>query len=92
MPPKRPSAFRASVAQSVISAYESGHRQPSIPALTALIDATGHELVTSLKRSPGRLRRLSGPVGRRVRRHRHDLIAAAHDNAIDDLGAVPDQP
>jgi uncharacterized protein len=78
-------AARAGVTQSVISAYESGHRQPSIPALTALIDATGHELVTSLKRSPGRLRRLSGPVGRRVRRHRHDLIAAAAAHGVRNL-------
>ena len=78
-------AARAGVTQSVISAYESGHRQPSIPALTALIDATGHELVTSLKRSPGRLRRLSGPVGRRVRRHRHDLIAAAAAHGVSNL-------
>lgn len=37
-------ATRAGVTQSVISAYESGHRQPSIPALAALVDAAGYEL------------------------------------------------
>jgi predicted nucleotidyltransferase/ribosome-binding protein aMBF1 (putative translation factor) len=73
-------AARAGVTQSVISAYESGQRQPSIPALARLVDATGFELTMGLRRPPGRLRRLSGPVGRRVRRHRKDLVevAAAH--------------
>jgi uncharacterized protein len=70
-------AARAGVTQSVISAYESGHRQPSIPALTALVDAAGYELTLGLRRQPRRLWRLSGPVGRQVRRRRHDLIAAA---------------
>ena len=78
-------ARRALVAQSVISAYESGHRQPAMPALAALVDAAGYELVTGLRRSPGRLRRLSGPVGRRVRRHRHDLIAAAAAHGVENL-------
>ena len=78
-------AARAGVTQSVISAYESGHRQPAMPALAALVDAAGYELVTGLRRSPGRLRRLSGPVGRRVRRHRHDLIAAAAAHGVENL-------
>jgi uncharacterized protein len=73
-------AARAGVTQSVISAYESGHRQPAIPTLTALIEATGHELVLSLRQERRGLARLSGPVGRRVRRNRHRLVevAAAH--------------
>jgi len=69
----------------VISAYESGHRQPAMPVLAALADAAGYELVMGLRRSPGRLRRLSGPVGRRVRRHRHDLIAAAAAHGVENL-------
>ena len=41
-------AARAGVTQSVISAYESGHRQPALPTLAALIEAAGYELsVTS---------------------------------------------
>lgn len=63
--------------QSVVSAYESGRRQPSLPTLAALVEAAGHELVTDVRRQPRRLSRLSGPVGRRVRRRRHDLVAAA---------------
>lgn len=75
-------AARAGVTQSVISAYESGHRQPAIPTLTALIEATGHELVLSLRQEPPGLARLSGPVGRRVRRHRHKLVAVAAAHGI----------
>ncbi len=56
-------AARASVTQSVISAYEAGHRQPSIPALAAVIDAAGYELVMGVRRQPRRLQRLSGPMG-----------------------------
>lgn len=78
-------AARAGVTQSVISAYESGHRQPAIPALAALVDAAGYELVMGLRWQPRRLRRLSGPVGRRVRRHRRDLIAAAAAHGIRNL-------
>jgi uncharacterized protein len=59
-------AARANVTQSVISAYESGQRPPSLPALARLIDAAGFELTLVLRRQPARLRRLSGPVGRRV--------------------------
>jgi predicted nucleotidyltransferase/DNA-binding XRE family transcriptional regulator len=78
-------ATQAGVTQSVISAYESGRRQPSIPALARLIEAAGFELTLGLQRPPGRLRRLSGPVGRRVRRHRQDLIAAAAAHGIQNL-------
>jgi uncharacterized protein len=56
-------AARAGVTQSVISAYESGQRQPSLPVLARLVDAAGFELTLGLRRPPRRLRRLSGPVG-----------------------------
>jgi uncharacterized protein len=74
-------AFRAGVAQSVISAYEAGRRQPSLPTLAKLIDAAGCDLVVDVQPLPPRLSRLSGPVGRQVRRKRRDLVAvaAAHD-------------
>lgn len=35
---------RAGVTQSVISAYESGARQPSVPTLARLVVAAGYEL------------------------------------------------
>jgi transcriptional regulator with XRE-family HTH domain len=78
-------AARAGVTQSVISAYESGHRQPSVPALARLIEAAGCQLTLGLRRQPDRLRRLSGPVGRQVRRHRRDLIAAAAAHGVQNL-------
>jgi uncharacterized protein len=78
-------ATRAGVTQSVISAYESGQRQPAIPALARLIEAAGFELTLGLRRQPSRLRRLSGPVGRRVRRHRDALIAAAAAHGVRNL-------
>jgi predicted nucleotidyltransferase len=59
----------------VISAYESGRRQPALPMLARLIEATGLELQVTVdepRRDP-----LSGPVGRIVRQRRRELIAAA---------------
>lgn len=78
-------AARAGVTQSVVSAYESGHRQPSLPTLAALVEAAGCELVTGVRRQPPRLRRLSGPIGQRVRRRRRDLIAAATAHGVSGL-------
>ncbi len=74
-------AFRAGVAQSVISAYEAGRRQPSLPTLAKLVDAAGADLVVDIRQQPPQLSRLSGPVGRQVRRKRRALVvaAAAHD-------------
>lgn len=55
------------------------------PALARLIEAAGFELTLGTRRPPGRLRRLSGPVGRRVRHHRHELIAAAAAYGVQNL-------
>jgi uncharacterized protein len=78
-------AARAGVTQSVISAYESGHRQPALPTLAALTGAAGYELVVDIRRQPRRLGRLSGPVGRRVRRRRQELVAAAAGHGVTNL-------
>jgi uncharacterized protein len=78
-------AARAGTTQSVVSAYESGHRQPAIPTLAALVDAAGGELVIRVRRQPRRLGRLTGPVGRRVRRRRRDLVAAAAAHGVTNL-------
>ena len=78
-------AARAGVTQSVISAYESGHRQPALMTLAALIEAAGYELVVDVRRQPSPLGRLSGPVGRRVRRLRRDLVAAAAAHGVTNL-------
>ena len=78
-------AFRAGVAQSVISAYEAGRRQPSLPTLARLIDAAGCDLVVDIQHQPPQLSRLSGPVGRQVRRKRRDLVAAAAAHDVTNL-------
>ncbi len=69
---------RAGVTQSVISAYESGHRQPSLPVLLGLLRASGHALDVSLVATDAaRPAPLSGPLGRRVRQHRRRIRAVA---------------
>jgi hypothetical protein len=78
-------AFSAGVAQSVISAYEAGRRQPSFPTLAKLIDAAGCDLVVNIQQQPPQLSRLSGPVGRQVRRKRRDLVAAAAAHGVTNL-------
>jgi predicted nucleotidyltransferase/DNA-binding XRE family transcriptional regulator len=71
-------ARRAHVAQSVISAYESGRREPSVSTLERLIRATGHRLVLDLERSsdcpPGLP---DTPLGRQLRHHRRAILACA---------------
>jgi uncharacterized protein len=37
-------ARRAGVAQALISSYENGHRQPTLPTLLRLLEAAGFEL------------------------------------------------
>jgi len=59
---------RAGVTQSVVSSYESGARQPSVPTLTRLVVAAGFELDMRLCESPA-IERVGGPIGERVRRH-----------------------
>ena len=77
-------AERAGVTQSVISAYESGHRQPALRTLAALVDATGFELDLQL-RLPHRLDPLTGPIGQRLRAHRHELLSSAEAHGIRNL-------
>lgn len=74
-------AVKAGVAQSVISAYEAGRRQPALPTLARLIEATGYDLVVDIQWQPPELSRLCGPVGQLVRHKRRELVAAAaaHD-------------
>src|SRR3954447_23923595 len=58
-------AERAGTTQSVISAYEAGRRQPSLPVLLGLLAATGHSLEGSLVAiDAGGAAPLSGPLGR----------------------------
>jgi uncharacterized protein len=78
-------ANRAGVTQSVVSAYEAGHRQPSLPTLATLIEAADYELVAEVRPRPYGLSKLSGPIGRRLRRRRQDVISAAAAHGISGL-------
>lgn len=71
-------ARRSGIAQSVISAYESGRREPGLRTLARLVQATGHELELDLV--PGPRRQLGLPdtaLGRRLRRRRKAIIDTA---------------
>jgi uncharacterized protein len=70
-------AARAGTTQSVISAYESNSRQPAMATLAELVAATGYELDVRIVAPRHRLARLTGPVGRRVRRNRKRLVDSA---------------
>jgi predicted nucleotidyltransferase len=56
----------------VVSAYESGSRQPSIPTLARLVKATGFELDIHLSEDLAP-ELVSGRLGGRVRRHSVEL-------------------
>lgn len=75
-------AARAGVTQSVISVYESGHRQPALSTLAALVEAAGSRLDIRVRRSAGRLSGLAGPVGRRLRRNRAAVLRAAAAHGV----------
>lgn len=80
-------ARSAGVAQSVISAYENGRREPSLPQLERLVEATGHRLSVDLE--PGNAARTlpDTALGRRVRRHRAALLRAVHRAGAGNLRA-----
>ncbi len=79
-------AVKAGVTQSVISVYESGRRQPSLPTLASLIAATGYELTLSVAKPRQGLQRLTGPVGRRLRRRRAAVLEVANRHGVTVLG------
>jgi uncharacterized protein len=71
-------ARRAGVAQPVISAYETGRREPGVSMLAKLVEASGHDLVIDLAARSDRPRTLpDSPIGRRLRRRRQQILAAA---------------
>jgi hypothetical protein len=70
-------ARRAGVTQSVVSAYESGRRQPSLPMLARLVNAAGSELEMTVRPVGPRRRHLDGALGRKIRSHRDELRKVA---------------
>jgi predicted nucleotidyltransferase len=78
-------ASRAGTTQSVISAYEHDRRQPALSTLVDLVAATGMELDIRLRPHKRPIERLTGPVGRRVRRQRRQLVKVATGHGITNL-------
>lgn len=79
-------ARRSGVAQSMVSSYEAGKRQPALSTLSRLIEATGHTLSLSLQRSDPSVRGLpDSPLGRKLRQHRQALLDAVADAGGDNL-------
>jgi predicted nucleotidyltransferase/DNA-binding XRE family transcriptional regulator len=74
---QRALAARAGVTQSVVSAYESGSREPALPTLTALVDATGADLIVDVRPSTRPSAALSGPLGTRLVGRRARVLAVA---------------
>jgi predicted nucleotidyltransferase/DNA-binding XRE family transcriptional regulator len=85
-------ARRSGLAQSVVSAYEAGKREPALPTLSKLIAATGHTLAITLERSDPSVRGLpDSPLGRRLRQHRQallDTVAQAGGSNLRVFGSV----
>ena len=79
-------AQRCGTTQSVISVYEAGRRQPSVPTLVALIAATGYELDLTIGKPRRGVQRLTGPVGRRLRRRRREVLDVASRHGVRVLG------
>ncbi|HZT67034.1 MAG TPA: helix-turn-helix domain-containing protein [Acidimicrobiales bacterium] len=73
-------AKRAGVTQSVVSAYESGARQPSLPTLQRLVQATGCELKVLVQEQSPREGRDRGSLARHLARHSAEVreIAARY--------------
>lgn len=62
----------------MISAYESGHREPSLPTLTKLVEATGHRMRIELLPVPAdQLGLPDTRLGRLLRRHRRAVLEIA---------------
>jgi predicted nucleotidyltransferase/DNA-binding XRE family transcriptional regulator len=71
-------ARRANVAQPVISAYETGRREPGLAMLSKLVEAAGHRLRIDLVSEHGqRVGLPDTPMGRRLRHLRRAIIDAA---------------
>lgn len=62
----------------MISAYESGRREPGVRTLARLVQATGHELVLDVVPTVDHALGLPDtPMGRRLRRRRRAIVETA---------------
>jgi predicted nucleotidyltransferase/DNA-binding XRE family transcriptional regulator len=82
---QRALAQRAGITQSVVAAYESGSREPSLATLSALVDATGYSLSVALTASQSAPAAVTGPIGHRLRRRRAAVLSIAEQHGVTDL-------
>jgi predicted nucleotidyltransferase/DNA-binding XRE family transcriptional regulator len=75
-------AKRSGTAQSVISVYESGRRQPSLPTLSALVEAAGTTLDIRISGDTTQ----SPTLAARVHSHAGEIHAAAKRHGVRVLG------
>jgi len=79
-------ARRAHVSQPVVSAYERGHREPGLPMLAKLVEATGQRLQVDVVAGDGGVRGLPDTaMGRRLRRKRRAVIDVASRRGASNL-------
>ncbi|NLA36746.1 MAG: helix-turn-helix domain-containing protein [Actinobacteria bacterium] len=83
-------ARRASTTQSVISAYESGHREPSLSTLRRLVSSTDTELVVELRHTSPSDEGLESEGGASrlrvaVHRHRNELLTIGKEYGLRNL-------
>jgi uncharacterized protein len=79
-------AARAGVSQPVISAYESGRREPSMAMLAKLVAASGHDLRIEVVARPGFHRALPDTaMGRRLHRHRRTIVELARQQGASNV-------
>jgi predicted nucleotidyltransferase len=69
----------------VISVYEAGRRQPSLPMLTSLVEAAGCDLDLRVRQRPARAR-LTGPIGRRLLKQRSRVLQTVERHGVQLLG------
>jgi uncharacterized protein len=83
---QRELASRAGISQSVVAAYESGTREPSLATLAALVESTGIALTVGLgAKLPLSRHVASGPIGHRLRRHRAAVLEVADRHGVTDV-------
>jgi len=78
-------AARSGVSQSVISVYEAGRRQPSLPMLISLVEAAGCDLEVRVRPRAARTR-LTGPIGRRLLKQRPRVLSTVEQHGVQLLG------
>jgi predicted nucleotidyltransferase/DNA-binding XRE family transcriptional regulator len=76
-------AQRAGVTQSVVSAYESGRREPALSTLARLIRATGHELAVGIRR--GTDSQPTSPLAERLMARRLAVVETAARHGAHDV-------